>query len=342
MRQMTNLECSFIIRELAQLEGKHFSKMYQMGENSFRMKIGDFQVIIDLPIRIGLAKYIRKESEPGQFVQKLRKILNNQKLVRAYQCGNDRIIAFNFENNVLFFELFAKGNAILVDKEGKIISALKEERWKDRTIAKGEEYKEPPSNFTNSVEKALTEKYTIVCLLNLPLGKDYAKDMLERCGIDEKKPANLLSESEISCLKSEYTKILENQKPYLFLDSGKPIDYGLAKLKKYETFETKEMSSLSEAMEEFYANAPEKKKNERLEKLKHRLSEQLAQLEAQKLKEKEAREKGDFIYSHYQEIEKILEIAKKAGIKNAKEALKKQKYNVLTVNGERKEVEVEF
>lgn len=340
IRQMNSLECSYIAKELASLEAKHFSKAYSLGGDSFRLKLGDSQIIAEPPSRVCIAKYIRKETEPSQFVQKMRKILGNQKLERAYQCGNDRIIALKFEENILFIELFAKGNAILADKGGKILAVLRQEKWKDRTLAPGEIYKEPPGSFALDVRSSLSEKYAIVCLLRLQLGKDYAKEMLDRCGIEEKKPGNSLSEPEISCLESQREEILKNQKPWLFLKNGKPVDFSLARLKKYSTLEAREMRSLSEAMEEYYASAPSGKKSEKLEKLQRRLETQLAALEKLKQDEKEAREKGDFIYSNFQQIEQILSAAKKAGIKNAREALKNCK--IIAIDEEKKELEIEF
>ncbi len=342
---MQNLEYSFMVRELRQLEGKHFSKIYRMGENSFRIKIGDSHLIIDLPFRVGIAKYLPKGEEGSGFTEKLRKELDNRKLNSIYQCGKDRIIALEFDDSVLFLEMFAKGNIILTDKQGKIVEVLREERWKDRTLKKGETYKEPQSSVIEELEKTLSEKYAIVCLIKLPLGKEYAKEMLERCGIEERKPGNTLSKDEISCLKKEYAAIVAEQKPYLFLENGKPLDYGLVKFKKYETgnakLETKEMPTLSEAMEEYYANAPKPKTgNTKLEKLRRRLEEQLAALEKLKIEEKEAKEKGDFIYANYQKIEELLEMAKKAGMNNLGAVFKD--YKIWKIDKEKKEIELEL
>jgi len=342
MRQMQNLECTFMARELAQLEGKHFSKVYRIGERAFRMKIGDAQVIAQVPDRISIAKYIPKAGEQDGFVQNASRILDNQRLLEVRQLGKDRIIAFEFDKNTVYFELFAKGNIVVADKDGKIALALKEEKWKDREIGRGRQYKAPPNSFCNSVDETLSEKYAIVCLLRLPLGKDYAKEMLQRCSIDERKAGNALSMPEVECLGKEHSEITENAKPFLFLEKGKPVDYGLAGLKKYAgaDFDVKETASLSEAMEEYYANAPEKKKNEKMEKLERRLEEQISTLEALRQKEKEAKEKGDYIYANYQKVEEILEKAKKSGINDVEKALRD--YSIVGVDRKKKEVEIEL
>ncbi len=341
MREMQNIEYSYIVRELQQMEGRHFSKIYSLGEKFFRLKIGDMQVIIELPLRVGIAKYISKAEEGTNFTRRLKKILDNQMLMRAYQCGKDRIVAFEFEKNILFLEMFAKGNIILTDKNGKIAEALREEKWKDRALAKGEGYREPKSEITEELEKTLSGKYAIVCLLRLPLGKEYAKEMLERCRIDEKKQGDALSQDEISCLKREYENILHGLRPLLFLENNKVVDYALVKFAKYANLESREMPSLSEAMEEYYTNAPEQEtRKARQEQLGRRLKEQMEMLEKLKMEGKDAKEKGDFIYANYRKIEEIVEIAKKAGMNELSEALRR--YKVLAIDGKKKEIELEL
>lgn len=335
MREMQNIEYFYIVRELSQLENKHFSKIYSLGEKSFRMKIGNDNIIIELPIRLGIAKYLEK-SETSAFTEKIRKILNNQKLLKISQYGNDRILEFDFEKNILFLEMFAKGNFILTNNDRKIAAVFREEMWKDRILKNGAVYNAPKNEITENFEKTLSEKYIIVCLLKLPLGKEYVKEMLAKCRIDEKKPGNALNESEILSLKNEYEKILQNLKPYLFLENGKIVDYGLTKFKKYENLETKEMLSLSEAMEEFYAFASKEKKSEKIEALERRLNEQNAMLEKLKQEESEAKEKGDFIYMNYEKIEKILQSAKEIGIQNIDKL-----NNVLKIDKRKKEIELE-
>lgn len=329
-------------KELAKLQGERFSKAYELGDNTFRLKIGDSHLIVELPLRIGIAKYIKKEQESGRFIQKLKKTLDNQKLIKVYQQGQDRILILEFEAANLFVELFSKGNLILAEKSGKILDVFREEKWKDRILARGENYLPPPSTFAEKIEDAISEKYAIVCLMNLPLGKDYGLEMLASCKIEEKKPGTSLSKQEISCLQSKYSEILDNQKPLLFLKEGKPVDYSLFPLSKYSLLEQRVMPSLSEAMEEFYSFAPGQGKSPRMEKLERRLEEQISSLANLKEKEKEAREKGDYIHSHFQEIEQILELCKKSGIQNVAQALQSAGYKILKIEKAKKEIELDL
>ncbi|MEW6528765.1 MAG: NFACT family protein [Candidatus Micrarchaeota archaeon] len=337
---MQIIEYSYIVRELAQLEGKHFSKIYKMDENSFRLKIGDSHVMIKLPFSVGIAKYITEGKELDNFTEAIKKILHNQKLQKICQCGRDRILSFEFKYNILFLEMFANGNIILTDKNKKILKVFREEKWRERTIAKGLEYIIPQSGIVENIENTLCKKYIVVCLLKLPLGKEYIKEMLARCGIEEKKPGVSLTKNEICCLEKEFVDIANNQKSYLFLENGTPVDFGLIKFKKYEKLETKEMPSLSEAMEEFYTTMSKTQKNEEMQKLERRLKEQELRLEELKKEEFENNGAGDYLYANYQKIEELLEIAKKAGINNLDFALKN--YKISKINKEKKEIELDL
>ncbi|MBU0586158.1 NFACT family protein [Candidatus Micrarchaeota archaeon] len=193
MRAMNNIECTYILRELSSLCGKHFSKIQKIANDTYRMKIGDEHILIQLPLRLGIAKYISESGEPDNFVQHTKKLLHNQRLLSVSQHSGDRIILFEFEKNKLICELFSKGNILILDEENKILNAIREESWKDRSTFRGNTYSPPPSNFASGIRISLSDKYIIVCLLKLPLGKEYAKELLSRSSIDEKTPGNSLS-----------------------------------------------------------------------------------------------------------------------------------------------------
>lgn len=340
MREMENIEYAYVINELAQLKGKHFSKVYKIGENSFRLKIGNEQIAVVLSVRIGLTKYIEKSLEPCGFTRKIKRTFDNQKLINVSQCGKDRIVVFEFEKNFLIFEMFGKGNIILTDKENIIIAVLRNEQWKDRVLRNEEVYKKPQNSIVDEIEKTLSEKYIILCLLKLGLGKKYAKEMLKKAEIDEKKAGDSLSKNEIELLKKEYQNILKNQRPYLFIKNDEILDYGLSRFSEYEKYEIKEMKTLSEAIDEFYFKTPKTQKSTKLKQLQHRLEQQIKSLEELNQRIKDARDKGDFIYANYDKIEDILKIAKKAGIENVNKAL--EKYTIAGIDKKKKEIELEL
>ena len=337
---MNNIEYAFMAKELAQLEGRHFSKIWKTGEKSFRMKIGEQQLSLELPLRLGLAKYISPGDDGDMLVQRLRKILDNQKLASVSQYKSDRIIVFKFEKDTLIAEMFSKGNLILINADGKILANFRDESWKDREIGMGQIYKFPQSQGEPDLEKTLSEKYAIVCLMRLPLGKEYVKEMLFRCKIEEKRPGSSLSKDEISCLKKEYEKIISSLSPILFLKDGNPADYGLVDFAKNSGCEQIQAPSLSEAIEDYCRNPPAGGKSAVLEKLERRMAEQKSALATLESAEKEAKEKGDFIYSNYGKVQAVLDEAQSIGINALKEEV--CSLPIVKKDGKKKEIEVEF
>ena len=359
MRTMNNIEYAFVIKELAQLIGKHFENVYSVDENRLRIKIGGKDIICEPGKRIHITRYVEDSCELSGFAKNLRKELENARLKDVYQYNNDRVIVFDFNNKKLIFEMFADGNAILVE-ENTIVAALRNEEWTDRKIARGEQYKFPKSNIKDSVTDAIktaSEKYVIVALMQLPLGKEYALEVLSKCNIEEKKRASSLTQEEISHIQKEYEKLKSAASAYAFYEEEKIIDFGLMKFSKYkkfsqkflgivnensssnlqynEKFQTKECKTLSEAIDEFYFIHKEEK-NEKIEKLKRRLEEQEKRLVQLKQEENEKKKTGDYIYENYENIEKILKIAKETDINKLEEKLK------VRVNKKEKEIEVEL
>ncbi|MCI0503714.1 NFACT family protein [Candidatus Micrarchaeota archaeon] len=305
MHKMSNLEYSFIVRELGQaLNGKHFGRIRKIGGSTYRMKIAGLEVICELGVRLHATKYI-EPAESDKFTEKVEKELDNARLSEIKQINNDRIVSFAFDKGELVFEMFGDGNAILV-KDGKTVCAHKYESWSDRDIKAGAPYKPPKTAPAGRLE--VTDKYIIVSLMKLPLGKDYAMEALSRAEIDEKAPGNSLSGNRILALEQEIAKLQSEAKPVAFSEGGKIADFALARLSKYSKLETSEPKTLSEAADEYYAHVV--KTNPKLEKLKERYDKQAERLAELREEEKANKEKGDFIYANYQKAEDIIALAK--------------------------------
>ncbi|HID73234.1 TPA: hypothetical protein EYP38_04795, partial [Candidatus Micrarchaeota archaeon] len=101
MRSMTNLEYSVVVGELQPLVGKHFSKISLAG-SAYRMKIGAVSILCEPGVRLHATKYIEKETTLDSFCQKVRRELDNSKLVSVSQVNNDRVILFGFRAGGLY------------------------------------------------------------------------------------------------------------------------------------------------------------------------------------------------------------------------------------------------
>ncbi len=305
MHKMNNLEYSFIVKELSTLAGKHFSRIRKIAEGIYRMKIGSVEIICEAGVRLHATKYMEEPRPHDRFVEKVGKELDNAKLLSVEQVNMDRIISFNFDRGTLIFEMFGQGNIILV-MDNRTVTAYRYESWAGREIKRGAPYS-PPTTKPSEVLKP-SERYIIVSLMKLPLGKEYALEALSRLKIDEKTPGDSLSRKKIEMLEAEIGAMRDSAKPHLFLDKGKPVDFSLARLSRFSGLEAKEHATLSEAADEYYHILEEPKPA--LEKLQRRLEKQKERLAKLIEDEKSYKKTGDYIYEHYQEVEGILHKAK--------------------------------
>ena len=311
MRVMSNLEYATAVRELQPLLGKRFGRIRRLPQGWYRMKVGDAEIVIEPGVRLHRTKYVEEAESPDQLVQKAEAELDNSKLLAIRQVNNDRIIEFEFERGKLVFEMFGKGNCVLV-KDGKTLAAMKEEAWADREIRKGKEYRYPKSNVAPGFREALSDRYVIIALLKLPLGKEYAQEILARCDVPEKTPGIGLTGKQIECIGDEVAEVGAARNPHVFYENGRPVDFGLLHFLKYKDAENKDFASLNEALDEFYWNADRGAENPELERLERRLAEQEKRLGELEEEEKGHKAAGDYIYAHYEEIENILKEAKSA------------------------------
>jgi len=324
MRSMLALEYGYLIKELQCLVGKRFTKIARV-ESGYKMKIGDADLACRPGIKLYATKYIEEAGEADAFVEKTRKELKGKILKGIEQINRDRVLMFDFGELRLYFEMFAKGNLVLV-KNGKTLAALRYERWRDREIRTNREYKTPEAP-PEKIDDIISGNYIIVSLLSLPLGRLYVEELLARTGIEEKTQGITLSEKQVADLKKTLEEMKAEFRPYVFYENEKPADFGLVKFSKYSELEAREFKTLSEAADEFYWNAPVQKKDTVLEKLEARLAKQQEYLEKLKAGEKEFRERGDFIYANYQKVESILETAKNIGLDEIEEKIEGAKLN---------------
>ncbi len=325
MHKMNNLEYSTMVKELSHLVGKHFNRMRKIGQNIYRLKIGTTEILCELGIRIHQTMIIESSELTDKFVEKVGKELDNARLLSLEQVNKDRIVAFNFDKGSLIFEMFGEGNAVLV-RDGKTVSATTFQSWSDREIKAGAPYSLPKNVPAERIEPS--DRYIIVSLMKLPMGKEYVVEALHRAKIDEKAAGTSLSKDDISRLEHEIENIKNNPKPCMFVDSGKVVDISLSPLSKYEGMDVRSFPTLSAAADAYYPVA--ERPNPKLEKLMNRLEKQQERLLELRDEEKQYKEAGDLIYGKYQEVESILALAKEG------------KFGEMKADKKEKSVEVEL
>jgi predicted ribosome quality control (RQC) complex YloA/Tae2 family protein len=321
MRAMSGLEYFFLCKELSPLVGRRLSKIQLVGERIFRLKFGDAEVLVEPGIRMHLTRYVKEAEEANSFVEFAKKYLDGKILRKIGLVGTDRIVKFDFDEASLVFEMFGKGNAMVVDNSGRIMRPLVREEWRDRTIAAGRQYAPPPSKnlpfepTEAEISSLMTEKFAISCLSALPHGITYLKVALAAAGISEKKPGNSLSSQEISSIAKKLREIAENTSPLIYSRDGKPVEFSLCALPSLENAQKTEAKTLSEAADEYYAHASttsgEDAKEKRLLSMQERLSMQEARLAEIFLEAEECQKAGKMIMQNAPQLDAKLEEIKK-------------------------------
>jgi predicted ribosome quality control (RQC) complex YloA/Tae2 family protein len=322
---MANLDYTLMVRELQPIVGKFYDKFYEMDDGRFRLKFGRDNILVELPIRLHKTKYLEQAPEATAFAMKVRKELKGKLLTKLSQHKKDRVVVFDFDGTRIIAELFGKGNLVL-ERDGKILAVYSRESWKGRQLRANAEYKFPPSE-TKTLEEILSfqsENAIAAELRNLDIGMSYVRAMLEDAGVPDSLPANELSQEQKQAIASSHEKLLRHPERFSAFTKGKHFP------------------TLSEALDDYYgppeeSNEEEEEKNAEIERLNALLESQESKLKELHQDEQEARQNAEFIYSHYGEIEQILDLYRKSGIEAVEKLAEKKGW---TLNKKEKVLEL--
>ncbi len=333
-----NISLAYLIAELSPVVEDSILRKVQELENGwlkFRMQTRQgTKDLIATPDALFLTGYSMpaKQTTSG-YGAFLRKHLANKKVFSFKQHGLDRIAVMEFEEFFLIFELFAKGNVILADKEMKISSAFRKEHWKDRILKKGEQYRFPSSkgiNPTKLNEAKLAglfrESETDVVrtlIKGVNIAPSFAEAACLASRIEKGKKAKELNASQIrqlvTAIAQLYSVKLKKERPLLAKKDGKEILLpfplplpGIVELRKFP--------SLNEALDQIYS-----KQFSSLQtgQAKEAIGRKKAELQKSMQQQREAlqklqqalesnREKAELIYANYSQLLRLVEAAASA------------------------------
>ncbi len=145
MQKMSGLDLAFAVLELAPLQGKRIAKIRRTPGGIFLFKIGSEELLFEPGVRLHLTRQALSATEaPDGFVAFLRKNLEGKTAASILQVPSERIVEIGTKSKErLVFELFRKGNVILVGEDGVIAACLQKEEAGGRRIARGEKYGYP-------------------------------------------------------------------------------------------------------------------------------------------------------------------------------------------------------
>ncbi|MFQ5838117.1 MAG: ribosome rescue protein RqcH [Thermoplasmata archaeon] len=353
---LTSFDIRVLVGELSQLRGAYLDKVYQ-ADSAFILKfnlprVGKREVFIQPGKWIFLGGEFEKPREPPPFAQSLRKVLDNALLHGVEQRGFDRILLMEFEKEArytLVIEMFGRGNLILVRDE-EILHALRWGKWRTRKVKRGEAYKFPPEgtnpttlDFAGFRDVVGNHKGPVVKVLasGLNLGGLYAEEICLRSKVSKNDPVESLEDEQVRALYKELQRLftqLEEPAPTMIFDEV-PVDVIPFPLRRYEDYKSRRFESLSEALNEYVMTSEEEPpRNEVLERIERRIRKQEEVL--RDLREEVGRVgvAADYLYVHYQEVDKLLRLAREGDLR---EGVNLEKGVVpLEVNGQ--EVEIQY
>ncbi len=320
--ELTSLDLSILIDEFKVIEEGHVQKVYQRGQE-FTLEVyvageGKKRLILG-PDRAFLSKYKRDNpTRPPGFCMELRKHLG--KIDSVEQRGFDRILEIKSGEHTLICELFGKGNFILLDGE-KIIGALRQEEWADRTIRTGEDYVYPePTTDPRDTEDyfQLIDEGEIVREIasKLSFGGTYAEETLARANIEKDREVESLTDRERQEIQGQIEKMLNPEiSPKLYLEDGMPVRSAPFTLEKYADHSERDMEDFSTAIDEYYyirKKTEQKRKRreayeDKLGALQRKKEQQEHKIEGLKTSAEEKRSKAEKIYENYRTLSQLKE-----------------------------------
>ncbi|MGB9937576.1 MAG: ribosome rescue protein RqcH [Methanobacterium sp.] len=341
MKTMSNVDVYAICHELRDvLKGARVDKAFQPTKDTVLIRFhvsgrGRVDIVFQAGIRMHLTQYpLPNPKIPPNFPMLLRKYIKGATVEDIRQHHFDRIIELQVKKEqkfTLVVELFAKGNIILLNEEGRIILPLKRKLWSDRKISSKEEYKYPPKKGINPLEldkEELIELFKnsstdiIRTLARSGLGGIYAEEIMLRSGVQKDLPAESINSEDLNSIYDAIYELFEPLKESKFnpqIVKGKKEDVVPIDLKLYENNEKETFETYNLAADEFYSSkVREDIKNEyegiwgaEVKKFEKRLKIQEDTLDKFHRTIKESK-KGDLIYSNYGRIQNILDIISNA------------------------------
>lgn len=340
--EMSSFDIAAVVYELNQtILNTRIENIYQINHTTLMLRLHNpnqppLQLLVEAGKRIHLTSYVlTKPFKPPDFCMVLRKHLKNGKIQAVKQHEFERIIMLTISTKEGIFqlaiELFGDGNIILVNQQGRIISALSYRRMRDRNILRNEAFKPPPPSGKNPFHISRSEQDEVRNLGQLEIARGlarflgigglYAEELLQRVNIEKSTLCGNLTQPQLDNLFTQLNAMLSylktgNLDPAIIIDEKEEyMDVTPISLKRYAGMKRKPYKTFNESLDEFYtktsqlvkvSDAKEKYEQE-LAKLKRMLQDQQKTLDDSKKTREQDKQIGDLIYAHFNELQSLLQ-----------------------------------
>ncbi|MBW2965299.1 NFACT family protein [Candidatus Woesearchaeota archaeon] len=336
--ELSSLDLHYLLRELAVLSSAKVENIYQLGKEEivFQFHVpGEgkrvLRIVLGKLMYLASAKGDMPEKPPG-FCLFLRRRLKNARFREIRQFGFERIVEFLFETKEAKYrfvvELFSRGNAVLCDESGKILSVLERQEWKDRSIKPGQVYDYPKKevNFLELTRESLSsvlarsDKENLVksLAIDLGLGGIYAEELCLQAKVDKSLKPGQLSDKELDSLFSASQGIVQRGMSAEIVSGSRPGDAAVEIVPfSMDYFRSKERSqfpSFNEALDSVFTtkseakalDATESAAKKKLDKFDEMIRQQTQRIEGLELSEKDNQRKGEVIYENYPLVNEVI------------------------------------
>jgi predicted ribosome quality control (RQC) complex YloA/Tae2 family protein len=362
---MSSFDLATVVRELKDVFiGCRIDNIYQTSPLTFLVAVHPKNtLLIEIGRRLHLTRYVtEKPKTPSHFCMLLRKHLRRGIIEEVEMPGFERIIILSVASKgtsyKLVFELFGKGNLILLDSKDMILYASSYRKMRDRDLVRGEAFMLPPprgqdpaSISRQDLEALKATKGDVVRALPrcLAIGGVYAEEILNRAHIEKKTLANSLESDELDRIYSETKNLvsaLSTPKPHVVVHvDGRFLDVLPFPLTIYRDHSFKEYPTFNEAADEYFTTSSfEEKKGDVQGQMLQKIDVQRRILDQQRKSltdfERASAEKhhvGNVIYSHVRELELLSRFALEAsktrkGDNERFSDVKKKEFETLSTN----------
>ncbi len=342
-KSISSVELAALVEELQLLAGGKIGAVYHPSERELLLQVhvrGKGKQLLRIIAGKWLCLTRHKETplKPSSFCMQLRKYLSGSIIRSIAQKDSERIVVLELEGKEertysLIIEFFSKGNVVLTDEKGIIISVMERQQWKERVLKPGVEYKYPPAAadwksldeeaFFSLLQKSRKRNIVTALATDVGLGGLYAEELCRRAGVDK----NLLPEK---CSVEESKKIYGALRSMLqLLETPQGFVYGedVAPFVLVERSPQQLFSSYNEAIDSLPVSEKASPYEKRIRQLEHTSAEQAEAIMQLERQIQEDTRKGELIYEQYAEVQallqKVQELKSKASWEEVKRELEK-------------------
>ena len=188
----------------------------------------------------------------------------NSILQAIEQVGSERILKFTFESKeagfILYAELFAKGNMILCNEKGIVISLMQKQKWKDRTVAVSRKYEHPKKGFNifslrreelDRLKESRADSAVKALAIDLGLGGAYAEEACIIANIDKNMAPKRFTDIDLNAIFKAVVEITgKKPEPRAVIKEGKVVNVVPFDLEFYESCEFERYDSYNKALDD--------------------------------------------------------------------------------------------